>query len=319
MAVSPVPDEVNPVKKTVLILGVFALVVAACSSSGEVVATVDGKPITQESVEELFVTDGGSVDRAQFAQELRNAIVEVILIDAAKNEFGIDVTPEEIDARYQELVDQVESTGTSYDDFLAQQAITDARVRRIAHQFVIQDAVTAALEEQAGPITEDEIQQRFEQQLTERTEACVSHILVETEEEAQAVLDRLAAGEDFAEVAKDVSIDPSAADNGGDLGCGPLGQYVPEFAVGALQAPIGTPSQPVRSQFGYHVILVSSRTEPTLDETVRDEIVTQLEAERRGTLFQDWLLETVSAADVTVEEKYGEWVTSPVPQVLPPQ
>ena len=120
-------------------------------------------------------------------------------------------------------------------------------------------------------------------------------------------------------MAKDVSIDPSAADNGGDLGCGPLGQYVPEFAVGALQAPVGTPSQPVRSQFGYHIILVSSRTEPTLDDTVRDEIVTELEAERRGSLFQDWLLQTVTEANVTVEEKYGQWVTSPVPQVLPPQ
>ncbi len=314
----PLPDEVKPVKKTVLLLGVFALVVAACSASETVVATVDGRPITLASVEELFVADGGTVDRAQFARELRNAIVETILIDKAKSEFGIEIDPSDIEVRYQELVDQVESTGTSYEEFLATQGITDVRVRRIAHQFLIQDAIIEALVEQAGPITEDQIQERFDQQLTQRTEACVSHILTETEEEAQAVRDRLEAGEDFAAVAKDVSIDPSAADNGGDLGCGPLGQYVPEFAVGALQAPIGSPTLPVRSQFGYHIILVESRTEPVLDDTVRQEIVTQLEAERRGSLFQEWLLETVTAADVTVEEEYGEWVTSPVPDVAPP-
>ncbi len=314
----PLSDEVKPVKKTVLLLGVFALVVAACSASDTVVATVDGRPITLASVEELFVADGGTVDRAQFARELRNAIVETILIDKAKSEFGIEIDPSDIEVRYQELVDQVESTGTSYEEFLAAQGITDVRVRRIAHQFLIQDAVIEALVEQAGPITEEQIQERFDQQLTQRTEACVSHILTETEEEALAVRDRLEAGEDFAAVAKDVSIDPSAADNGGDLGCGPLGQYVPEFAVGALQAPIGSPTLPVRSQFGYHIILVESRTEPVLDDTVREEIVTQLEAERRGSLFQEWLLETVTAADVTVEQEYGEWVTSPVPDVAPP-
>ncbi len=314
----PLSDEVKPVKKTVLLLGVFALVVAACSASETVVATVDGRPITLASVEELFVADGGTVDRAQFARELRNAIVETILIDKAKSEFGIEIDPSDIEVRYQELVDQVESTGTSYEEFLAAQGITDVRVRRIAHQFLIQDAVIEALVEQAGPITEEQIQERFDQQLTQRTEACVSHILTETEEEALAVRDRLEAGEDFAAVAKDVSIDPSAADNGGDLGCGPLGQYVPEFAVGALQAPIGSPTLPVRSQFGYHIILVESRTEPVLDDTVREEIVTQLEAERRGSLFQEWLLETVTAADVTVEQEYGEWVTSPVPDVAPP-
>ncbi len=314
----PLSDEVKPVKKTVLLLGVFALVVAACSASDTVVATVDGRPITLASVEELFVADGGTVDRAQFARELRNAIVETILIDKAKSEFGIEIDPSDIEVRYQELVDQVESTGTSYEEFLAAQGITDVRVRRIAHQFLIQDAVIEALVEQAGPITEEQIQERFDQQLTQRTEACVSHILTETEEEALAVRDRLEAGEDFAAVAKDVSIDPSAADNGGDLGCGPLGQYVPEFAVGALQAPIGSPTLPVRSQFGYHIILVESRTEPVLDDAVREEIVTQLEAERRGSLFQEWLLETVTAADVTVEQEYGEWVTSPVPDVAPP-
>ncbi len=315
----PLSDEVKPVKKTVLLLGVFALVVAACSASDTVVATVDGRPITLENVEELFASDGGAVDKVQFARELRNAIVETILIDTAKSEFGIEIDPSEIETRYQELVAQVESTGTSYDDFLAEQGITDTRVRRIAHQFLIQDAVIEALVERAGAITEEQIQERFDQQLTQRTEACVSHILTETEEEAEAVRQRLEAGEDFATVAREVSIDPSAADNGGDLGCGPLGQYVPEFAVGALRAPIGTPTTPVRSQFGYHVILVESRTEPVLDDSVREEIVAQLEAERRGSLFQEWLLETVAAADVTVEEEYGEWVTSPVPDVAPPQ
>lgn len=97
------------------------------------------------------------------------------------------------------------------------------------------------------------------------SKACTSHILVSTREAAVAVQQRLAAGEDFAKVAKEVSLDPGSKDDGGSLGCGDPAQFVPEFAEVARTQPIGKVSDPVQTQYGFHLIVVTSRTEATLD------------------------------------------------------
>ena len=98
-----------------------------------------------------------------------------------------------------------------------------------------------------------------------RTTACVRHILVPTEEEANDALSRIEGGEAFADVAAEVSTDGTAA-GGGDLGCEALGVYVPEFAEAAFNAEIGQVTAPVESQFGLHLILVESVEEPTLEQ-----------------------------------------------------
>ena len=73
-----------------------------------------------------------------------------------------------------------------------------------------------------------------------QTEVCASHILLDSEEDADAALERVQGGEDFADVASDVSTGPSGPD-GGDLGCSLLGNYVPEFAQGALPGAVNLP------------------------------------------------------------------------------
>ncbi|HSJ28459.1 MAG TPA: peptidylprolyl isomerase [Acidimicrobiia bacterium] len=305
-------------KKSILRLAALGLVLAACGGSGAIVATVNGAEVSVADVEELYAGTPGAVPATQFAENLRNAIVELVVIQEAEREFGIVFGPEEIEARRAELESQIvaQSGGASYEEFLEQNGFTEERIYRIAHQQLVAEAVGAALVARDGAITEEALQARYDAALFDLTQACVSHILVETEEEAQAAKDRIDDGESFAEVAMDVGTDGTAP-NGGELGCDSLSRYVPEFALAAFEAPLGEVTRPVRSQFGYHLILVTERTSESY-EAVVDDLRVGLEAEREGRLVQDWLLEAVTAADVTVDADYGTWVVNPFPTVQPP-
>ena len=305
-------------KKMTLRTAALALVLAACGGGGAVVATVNGAEVTTSDVEALYAEGVGAVPAEQFADNLLNAIVEFLVIDTAESEFGISFTGEEIEVRRAELEEQIlsDSGGLSYEEFLDQNGFTNDRILRIAHQQLVADAVEIALVAEASPVTDEELQARYDASLFDLTEACVSHILVATEEEALAAKDRIDAGESFAEVAMDVGTD-GTAEAGGELGCTPLSQYVPEFALGAYEVPLDQTSSPVESQFGFHLILVTERT-TTPFEDVEDDLRRSFEAERAGGLVQDWLLEVVTAADVAIDEQYGTWVTDPFPDVLPP-
>ena len=90
--------------------------------------------------------------------------------------------------------------------------------------------------------------------------ASARHILVSTEKECQALKDQIEAGADFADLAKEHSSCPSGKE-GGDLGEFGPGQMVPEFDGVVFSAEIGTVQGPVKTQFGYHLLEVTSRTE----------------------------------------------------------
>lgn len=104
----------------------------------------------------------------------------------------------------------------------------------------------------------DVLRAEYERGPTESDMACTRHILVATEAEAEDVLDRLADGETFADVAAEVSTDTGSAASGGSLGCMNTGEFaqtfIPEFVTPALAAEVGVPVGPVESQFGFHVI-----------------------------------------------------------------
>ena len=102
------------------------------------------------------------------------------------------------------------------------------------------------------------------------------HILVPTEDEAKAVLAEIKKGTDFAELAKQKSKDPGAAAEGGDLGYFSKDQMVPEFAEVAFKLNKGEVSDPVKTQFGWHIIKVEDKRNkpvPTFDQ-VKDQIET---------------------------------------------
>ncbi|GAA5436227.1 peptidylprolyl isomerase [Deinococcus aquaticus] len=91
-------------------------------------------------------------------------------------------------------------------------------------------------------------------------EACVKHILVPTQTEAQAITKDLAGGADFAKIAAAKSQDPGSAAQGGDLGCFGPGQMVETFDTASFRGPVNA-VQTVQSQFGWHVLIVTKRTD----------------------------------------------------------
>ena len=105
--------------------------------------------------------------------------------------------------------------------------------------------------------------------LKPEVEVRARHILTETEDEAKAALAKIKAGTDFAAVAKEASKDPGSADSGGDLGFFTKDQMVPAFADTAFKLEPGQISEPVKSDFGWHVIKTEEKREkpvPTYEQ-----------------------------------------------------
>lgn len=135
------------------------------------------------------------------------------------------------------------------------------------------------------------------------------HILVETEEEANAAYERLQNKEDFATVAAEVSKDTGSAANGGDLGWQPRSFYVKEFGDAAFTQAIGEIGKPVKTDFGYHIIQVIAREELPLSTSQYEQ--------KKETAFNDWLTAAKEEATIETFETWKEHV--PTEPALPAQ
>lgn len=131
-----------------------------------------------------------------------------------------------------------------------------------------------------------------------------SHILVSTEPEAKSVLDRLNKGEDFAAIAKEVSIDLSKT-NGGDLGYFTEGQMIPDFEAACFKLEVGRTSGIVKTQFGYHIIKLTDKKPSqvkTLNE-VSDQIKLRLLDMKKREKLEDVIKKLREKASITIYEK----------------
>ncbi|MBO9465963.1 peptidylprolyl isomerase [Tropicibacter sp. R15_0] len=161
--------------------------------------------------------------------------------------------------------------------------------------------VLAELAEQ--PIPEDEIKAAYEAEYAngpQGKEFNASHILVETEEEAQAIVAELAAGADFATLAKEKSTGPSGP-GGGALGWFGPGMMVPPFQEAVEKMEPGGVGGPVKTQFGWHVIKLNEtriKEAPSLDQ-----VRAQLESQVRQQMVTKKIEELVNAANVTRTKK----------------
>jgi peptidyl-prolyl cis-trans isomerase C len=147
-------------------------------------------------------------------------------------------------------------------------------------------------------VSAEDLQAAYNEQYSETNpeeEYNASHILVETEEEAKAIVADLEAGADFAATAREKSTGPSGP-GGGELGWFGPGMMVPEFEQAVVAMEVGGVSAPVQTQFGWHVIKLNearNKTAPDL-ETVREELELQI----RQTRVQSFIETSTAEADV---------------------
>lgn len=298
-------------RKLILLL-TASLALAACNSGSGLAATVNGIDITVAEVQAMRITDSATIDKAAFASDLTAAIIGRAVVKAAKDEFSIVASPAEVDAMVADLTGQIETnSGVSVEEVFASRGLPIERLREIASQEVVRQKLYDHFVSDAVPATDADAATLISEEPT-RVSACLSHILVATEQEAVDARARIEAGEDFAAVAAAVGTDGTAA-QGGSLGCAPLSDYVAEFAQAAADAAVGVVSPPVQSQFGWHLILVESKEQPALDE-IKDEIT----AARINQLLNDWVVNVLETATVSVESRYGTWVTDPQAMVVAP-
>jgi peptidyl-prolyl cis-trans isomerase C len=148
-------------------------------------------------------------------------------------------------------------------------------------------------------VTEQALRELYDSQYAEftpETEYNAAHILVETEEEAQEIKTAIDGGADFAEQARAHSADGSAS-SGGDLGWFGLGMMVPQFEEAVVTLEVGAISDPVQTQFGWHLIrLIDTRetTAPTFEEA-RPELAETLQRQAAEAL----ITEVSEAAEIT--------------------
>ncbi|MFU8865810.1 MAG: peptidylprolyl isomerase [Rhodobacterales bacterium] len=132
-----------------------------------------------------------------------------------------------------------------------------------------------------GAVTQEALQQAYDEAFADAEpsrEWNASHILVDSQEEALELIERLEAGEEFADLAQEASSDSSAA-SGGELGWFASGMMVPDFEAAVVSLEVGAVSAPVQTQFGWHVVKMNEtrlRDVPTL-EAVADELRPQIE------------------------------------------
>lgn len=324
-----------------LAVAVLALFAAACSGAdagdagdgadggaGDVAATVGDAEVTVDTLEAEVEARADSTDLAselgadgsgQLREELqRNVLTELIrseLVRLAADRRDVQVDDADIADARQRLVESV-GGDEEFEQVLTDSNVSDEQLERTLRDQAIQYEIGGEL---ADDVTDDDVRTAFDQaegQYGERRE--VRHILTETRAQARDALERIEGGEDFADVAADVSIDPGSGANGGDLGEIGRGATVPEFEEAAFGAEVGELVGPVESQFGFHVIEVTDTIDAQDFSEVRDEIRTQLELTTRGQAFSEFVTELIEDVEVTVADAFGFWDPATVSVVAQP-
>lgn len=231
-------------------------------NNSKVLASVNGKEITQDIVLK-FLNDLGPQTAMQFqspegmkkvVEELINQ--EVLYLDAMKNNIQ-------------------EEQGFKME------------LERLKEGLIKQYAVSKLLS--GASVEEKEIEEFFEankRQFKKPESAKASHILVDSEEKAKEVLKEIEKGMSFEDAAKKHSTCPSK-EQGGDLGEFPRGKMIPEFENVAFAMEVDTISEPVKSQFGYHVIKLVEKNEESQSsfEEVKEQINQQILARKQQEIY----------------------------------
>lgn len=271
-------------RKSLLLILALMLVLTACGNKGAkdgVAATVDGVEIPQKTFDLYYgikrqqvVAQIGEEGLKQPMDKLERSAGEIlrenILNSLISNQVILNAANDEdlgdIDAKVEEQI-KMEKEMAGEDIFkenLAAIGLTEEEYKNVLKENTIVNEYRNKKME-GYEVSQEEKEKFFEENKDAFYERSARHILVETEDEANKVLQRLKDGEDFGELAKELSKDPGSAAQGGDLGFFPQGRMVAEFNDFVFGNNVGDLSDPIKSDFGYHIIEITGEKSTLAD------------------------------------------------------
>lgn len=299
---------------TLSIALVLSILLAACSSAIVAAATVNGHKIKRSDFQRELeairgnkaffdqLTQGGAAggdsDETISAGVAAGWLTQLITIRLIEEEFerrGLKITDEIRKSSSDQMPDQFGGADV-WEKF--PKWFRDRMIERIARVTAVEKAFSTA------PKSEKDVKKYFDEHPGEFDQFCARHILVDTEDEAKAIAGQLAGGADFAEVAKEKSKDTGSGAKGGDLGCLVKSTYVKPFADALAKAEINKVTSPVKSEFGFHLILVTER-KPADFEGQKEEITATL-GQKDQQALQEFFTKALEKAKVDVDPRYGK-------------
>jgi len=299
-------------------LAAVMFVAAGCGDTDEVpadaVAVVDGTPITKASLDELLARAKKSytaqqrefpkAGTAEYQSLQSQAVAYLVQREEYANEadeLGITITDEEITKKVAEVKKQYfENDQKKFEAGLKQQGYTEAALRDDIRSQLVSEKIYERVTKDVK-VSDADLQKHYASNKSQYTVAesrAVRHILVKTKAEADKLHDQLESGADFAALAKQSSLDPGSKDQGGKLTVS-RGQTVAPFDKAAFSLETNQLSDPVKTEFGYHLIQPLAAVKAgsvTPFAQVKAQIRSQLVEERKNTAVSDWAKE--------IEEKY---------------
>jgi len=306
-----------------------AVLAAGCSGIGvrnQDAATVNGVGIPTDRLSEMTKAQLGQQQQQQQGQQsqdiegatrqaLEGLIQFQLVLDGAKKA-GVTIQESDVDARMEQLKQQVEAQGQNYEELLQARQISESVLRDQQRVQLAVDLVAVKL----VPYSPDSVlRATLDKRKSDFLEVHVRHVLVKDKATADQVRQELEASGDWGGVAKRRSIDTQSKDKAGDLGYNAKGTTVKQFETsefalanqgnckgktsGSCASPI---SQPVKTQFGFHVLQVVGVRLPALDNDLRSKLEPTVKT-RRQQAVQRWFEDQVKQADITVNPRFGRW------------
>lgn len=299
-------------------LTLAAVLLAACANDAppDAAATVGEAQVSDEDVARLsrVLRSVGSIQRSPCGQVEADGDTEEAacnrvslglwlqfkLSQAYAAEHDLEVTDAEL-AEATASFDQSLGAAT-LDEALASFGSNREEFSTVLRDSLLQQEVARALVE--AELGDDGLRAAYEESLVDHTIVQADHILVETEQEALDIYEEVTAAgatrEDFLALAEEVSIDPSAAENSGSLPSTPASQYVPEFAQATIALEAGQISEPVQTEFGWHVIRLEDKQVTPFDE-VREDLLNS----RSGATFAEYMRVAIDDGRIQVNPRFG--------------
>jgi foldase protein PrsA len=292
----------------------LVLVVTGCGGStstaslgSDDVAVAGNKQVTREQFQTLMGRGRKSYETAKRPfpkpgsaeyEQLKGQAVSFLVLRAEfeqeAEDMGVDITDEKVDKRIEQLKKQFYGgSDARYEKTLKQQGLTDEQAREEVRIQLIQEGLYNKVTGDVK-VTKDEIRAYYDSHKTQYQQPEsreVRHILVEKKPLADQIYAQLKSGASFAALAKKYSKDPGSAANGGKLTVS-KGQTVPQFDKKTFELKKGELSQPVKTQYGYHIIQALSdvkKATKTPLATVEDSIKQQLEKQQKDEAMTKWV------------------------------